>query len=119
MLRALRRKRPELLENGLIHQDNAPAHTSSASKETLGSIGLEPISHAPYSPDLAPLDFAVFPKLKAELEGEKFESPDELQKAVQKILVAMTRNGCQDIYAQWVKRHEKCIAANGRYFEKD
>jgi hypothetical protein len=31
------------------------------------------VSHPPYSPDLAPCDFALFPKLKMKLKGRRFE----------------------------------------------
>jgi hypothetical protein len=32
------------------------------------------VPHLPYLPDLAPFDFALFPKLKIKLKAQRFES---------------------------------------------
>ena len=37
------------------------------------------IQHAPYSPDLAPFDFALFPQLKSDLHGKRFSDLGELR----------------------------------------
>ena len=42
--------------------------------------------HFEYFTDLSPLDFAIFPTFKDELEGLKFENPDDHQKAVEKTI---------------------------------
>jgi hypothetical protein len=58
-------KRPELWHNHswLLHHDNAPAHASLKTTESVTNKSMLIIPHAPYSPDLAPCDFALFPKL--------------------------------------------------------
>jgi histone-lysine N-methyltransferase SETMAR len=38
--------------------------------------------HTPYSPDLSPPDYFVFPKLKMKLKGLHFEDVAEIQEAV-------------------------------------
>ena len=47
----------------LLH-DNAPAHTSSVVIDYLETKKVTVLPHPPYSPDLAPADFFLFPKLK-------------------------------------------------------
>jgi hypothetical protein len=37
------------------------------------------IPHPPYSPDLAPCDFALFPKLKMKMKGWRFETVSNIQ----------------------------------------
>jgi hypothetical protein len=37
------------------------------------------VPHPPYSPDLAPCDFALFPKLKMKLKGQCFETVSDIQ----------------------------------------
>jgi hypothetical protein len=37
------------------------------------------IPHPPYSPDLAPCDFAFFPRLKIKLKGRRFETVSDIK----------------------------------------
>ena len=62
----------------LFHHDNAPAHTSVVPTAKLVELGYELPPHPPYSPDLAPCDFFLFPNLKKSLAGQKFESNEEV-----------------------------------------
>jgi hypothetical protein len=74
VLRSLRenvkRERPELWHNHnwLFHHD-VPAHTSLKITEFVTN-NMVIIPHPPYSPDLAPCDLTLFPKLK----GQCFET---------------------------------------------
>ncbi|KFD62063.1 hypothetical protein M514_25782 [Trichuris suis] len=80
---ALARKRRAKLHLGvLFHHDNAPAHSSWTVKTVLREFRWEVIPHPPYSPDLAPSDFFLFPKLKKHLKGTLFESMDDAKCAV-------------------------------------
>ena len=60
---ALREKRPEYQKRQhkviLLH-DNAPSHTAKPVKETIEAFSWEILSHAAYSPDLAPSDYYLF-----------------------------------------------------------
>ena len=47
----------------------APVHTAASVKNWLAARGVQMVDHAPYSPDLAPADFFLFPKMKEELAG--------------------------------------------------
>ena len=38
--------------------------------------------HPPYSPDLAPSDFFLFPKIKKHLAGKRFANDEDLKDAV-------------------------------------
>ena len=44
--------------------DNAPAHRAFATKKKLAYLGYQCLDHPPYSPDLAPSDYRLFPGLK-------------------------------------------------------
>jgi len=59
-------------------QDNASIHTSNTSTGTLDQCGFQVLQHPPYSPDLAPSDFALFSYLKKQLRGHQFTSVDDL-----------------------------------------
>jgi len=46
-------------------------------------------AHPPYSPDLAPNDFFLFPKLERELKGTRFESLEAVKRAMMNALKAI------------------------------
>ena len=66
-----RRKRPALFKSGQwhFHQDNAPVHNSILVTDYLSKMGIKTVPQPPSSPDLAPCDFSLFPKLKEKLRG--------------------------------------------------
>ena len=68
---AVRRKRPEVWTNNtwMLHHDNAPAHASLLIREFLMKHETTVVPQLPYSPDLAPADFFLFPQLKSSLKG--------------------------------------------------
>jgi len=67
----VRHKRPEMWKNRnwLLHHDNAPAHTSLIVGKFLTKNNVTTVPHPAYSPDLAPCDFYMFPKIKLRLKG--------------------------------------------------
>jgi transposase len=70
------------------------------------------VPHPPYSPDLAPADFFLFPKLKTTLKGRRFQTSEEIQENALRELRAIT-----EAFQQCKKRWERCIASRGEYFE--
>ena len=69
--------------------DNAPAHTSAIVTVFLKKEKVTVLPHLPYSPDLAPCDFFLFPKLKAFLAGRKYQSRQALGSAIHQYLITM------------------------------
>lgn len=61
----------------ILHQDNAPAHNALSMKRYLAARSTPVLEHAPYSPDLAPCDFYLFPKIKSALKGTRFDGRGE------------------------------------------
>ena len=60
-----RRKRPALFKSGQwhFHQDNSPVNKSILVTDYFTKMGIKTVRHPPHSPDLAPCDFWLFPKL--------------------------------------------------------
>ena len=50
-------------------------------------MGIKTVPHRLYSPDLAPCDFWLFPKLK----GCRYETIEEMKEAVMKVIVTLTQ----------------------------
>jgi hypothetical protein len=70
---ALHRKRPELWPNDwILHHDNAPADKELSITQFLAQKSNTEQNYGPYSPDLAPNDFWLFPKIKSALKDEYF-----------------------------------------------
>ena len=59
-------KRPALFKSGQwhFHKDNAPVHNSILVTDYLTNMGIKTVPLPPSSPDFAPCDFWLFPKLK-------------------------------------------------------
>ena len=45
----------------ILHDDNHPSHTSFATRQKFLRLGWEVMLHRPYSPDLSPSDYYLFP----------------------------------------------------------
>jgi histone-lysine N-methyltransferase SETMAR len=111
----VRKKTAELWpDKWSLHHDNAPAHDALRVHEFLTMKSITKIVHRFYSPDLAPCDFWLFPKLKNSLKGQRFPDSSDIQRNV-----AMFLRDFQYCFRQWHHRLTKCIASRGEYFEGD
>ena len=77
-------------------------------------MGIKTVPHPPYSPDLAPCDFCLFPKLR----GCRYETIEELKEAVTKVIDTLTQEDFHGAFLNLLEWY-KCIAAGGDYFEGD
>ena len=113
------KKRAPLLPTMLFHHDNAPSHQASTTQETIDKGSIEVQCHPPYSPDLAPCDFFLFPTLKKILRGRQFDHVADLQRAVQSAIASLGTSTYKNCFYSWVKRCKRCISFKGEYFEKE
>jgi len=67
----------------LFLHDNAAAHRAFATPKKLAYLGFQCLDHPPYSSDLAPSDYHLFPALKNQLKGHHFSSNVEVTAAVE------------------------------------
>ena len=77
------------------------------------------VPQSPYSPDLAPADFFLFPKLKSSLKGRRFQMVEEIEENSTQDFHAIPQNTFQDALQNWKKRWEWCIKSGREYFEGD
>jgi hypothetical protein len=103
-------RRPELWPDAwILHHDNAPAHNALTVREFLAKKSIMKLDH---SPDLAPCDFWLFPKLKTALKGHRFSD-------IQGLVKSIPEEEFQKYFEQWKQRLSKCIGAQGDYFGGD
>ncbi|GFY08975.1 protein GVQW3 [Trichonephila clavipes] len=116
---AIRRKRPQLWESGdwLLHHDNAPAHTSNLVQQYLSKHSIAQLRQPPYSPDIAPCDFWLFPRLKMPLKGHRFDNKQTVETNATNALKVISKTDFQECFNKWKHRYEQLVQSNGDYFE--
>ena len=77
-------------------------------------MGIKTVHQPPYSPELAPCDFWLFPKLR----GRRYERIEEMKEAVTKVIDTLTQEDFHGSFQKLFERY-KCIASGGDYFEGD
>ena len=90
------KKRPSKGWSGvhLLH-DNASSHKCEVVKSFLAPEKVKVLNHPPYSPDLSPCDFFLFPRLKKMLSGNKYMSRSSLGSAIYQCFQQIPK---EDIY---------------------
>jgi len=83
----VRRKRSELWpDKWILHHDNTPAHDALRVREFLAKNSITKMDQPPNSPDLAPCNFWLFPKLKNTLKRRRFDDLSDIQCNVKMLL---------------------------------
>ena len=77
------------------------------------------LEQPPYSLDLAPCDFFLFPTVKNTIKGTRFSSTNAIKKAVTKELRGIPQESFQKNIDAWKSRIEKCNELKGDYFEEN
>jgi len=99
---SVRRRRPDMWKNAswILHHDKAPAHKALSVKRCLAKNKIPVMEHPPYSPDLAPCDFFLFPKIKSALKGTRFVSVDAVKAKATQLLNSITQDDLQHSFQQ-------------------
>jgi hypothetical protein len=77
------------------------------------------VPHPPFSPDLAPCDFALFPKLKMKLKEQHYETVSDIQRQSQAVLNNIKENDFHGAFEAWKERLTHCVRSQGEYFGGD
>ena len=101
--------------NRHFYQDNTPVHISILVTDYLAKIGIKTVPQPPYSPDVAPCDFWLFPKLRR----CRYETIEEMKEAVTKVIDTLPQEDFHGAFQKLLERYNKCIVAGGDYFEGD
>ena len=115
----LQEKRPRLAHKKvLFHHDNAPAHSSGVVAAKLMELRFQLVPHPPYSPDLAPSDYYLFPNMKKWLAGRRFYSNEEVIAETNAYFEELDQSYYSEGINKLEQRWTKCISLNGDYVEK-
>ena len=100
-----------------LHRDDTPDHTALSIgqffERNIAILEYPP----PYSPDLAPCDFFLFPKIKSILKRTHFSDIDSIRMAATTELKKIPENAFQECIESWKRRMHKCFKVEENYFE--
>jgi len=94
-----------------------PAHTSHPVQQFLAKHGTVQLQQSPYSADLAPRVFFLFPRLKKVLKGHRFETTEDMKQNSANTLSDILKEEFAKCFQQWQKRWAKCVTAEGNCVE--
>ena len=73
---------------------------------------IKTVPQPPHSPDLAPCDFWLFPKLS-------YETIEKMKVALTKVIDTLLQEEFHGAFQKLLEWYNKCNAAGGDYFEGD
>jgi hypothetical protein len=100
----------------LLH-DNAPAHNAASVCQFLTQNNVTNFYYHPYSPDLYPPEYFLFPKLKIKLKGLHFVDVAEILEAVTDELKKFQKEEFSAAFQKLYDHAKACIYANVAHFE--
>jgi len=98
----VREKRRELWKTSswLLHHDNGSAPNALEIREFLAN-NIAVLEQPPYSPDLSPWNFFLFPKLKKVIKETRFQDSEAIKTAVTRELRAIPEESLQKCVEAW------------------
>ena len=101
--KGIRQNSTELWKNKLwiLNHYNAPAHISMLVREFLAKNKTLIMLQPPYSPELAPADFFLFPKLKTPMKENRLATIEEIKEKSKHELLAIPKSSRQKCFEDW------------------
>ena len=72
-------------------------------------MGIKTVPHPPYSPDVGPYDFCLFPQLKENLRACRYETTEEMKKAVTKVIDTLTQEDFHVAFKKLLERYKRTL----------
>jgi len=119
LLWRIHRVQPELHRTGqwMLLPDNAPAHCAIRVHQFLAQRGVPVLDHPLYSPDLAPADFFLIPRLKSIMKGAHFADVAAIQERVTAVLHSIPKETFADSFQKLYEHCQQCVVKDCDYFE--
>ena len=117
--RKIHKNWPDLLGNGpLILHDSAHPHLGKIVTDLPSKYKWKVLLHAPYSPDMSPLGFDLFHKLKEPMFWHRFPSLEKVSAAVTRAIGGLNKSGTLNGIANLQKYWDAVIQKQGDYIER-
>jgi len=82
-----------------------------ARKQFLDNKNFTVLEHPPYSPDLTPCNFYLFPKIKSVLKGIHFVSVESVKAKTAEVLNILTERELRNHFEHW----QLCVNSEGAF----
>ena len=123
-LQAWCKRRPKMRARGLLlHHDNASADTAAVTLDFLDANDVQLVTHPPYSSDLAPCDWFLFPSVEWQPKGKQFQNAKDARAFIKDIILDIPQSTWPGAIDSWFERMVKCVETEGGrglgwFFEK-
>ena len=112
------KRRPRTGVRGLLlHHGNACAHTAAVTLDFLAASDVQLVTHPPYSPDLIPCDWFLFPSVKLQLKGKQCQNAEDARAFFEGVSLDISQSTWSDVIDKWFERMVKCVQAEGGWGE--
>lgn len=107
-------------KNWIFQQDSAPAHKAKTTQHWLAKNVPNFIATQDWpsgSPDLNPLDYALWQKLEAIACSKRHKNIETLKKSIKIAVKKISLDTIRAAIDEWPDRLRRCVAASGSHFE--
>jgi transposase len=112
LFQRIRRVSPQFQERGsrLLLHDNARPNTAVSVGQVLEKQGIpELFTTPPYSSELSPSDYFIFPKIKSSVKGRRFRDTEDIKRNVTKELLALHADEFENCFQQIYERAQNYV----------
>ena len=102
----------------LLHHDNASAHTTAVTMDFLAADDVKLVIQPPYSPELAPCGWVLFPFVKTQLRERKFQNAEDARAFSEGVILDIPQSAWSAVIDSWFERMVKRVQADGGFLRK-
>ena len=106
-----------LVRKGPVHDSARPQATQPVLQK-FNELGLEVLSHLPYSPDLSPTDCQLLEHLDNILHGKHFHNQQDSENAFQEFIKFRSTEFYTTGINKFISCGQKCVDCNASYFDE-
>jgi histone-lysine N-methyltransferase SETMAR len=107
-----------LAKDVILLHDNARPHTVARANALIKLFNWEIFDHSPHSPDLMPIDYHLFTKMKVWLATQRFHTNEEPMDGVNNWLRNSAAPFFDEGLQKLVSRYNKCLNVDGNFVQK-
>jgi transposase len=118
MVQKIQGRRGMLTKGIILLHENAWPHTVARTNALIKFFNWKIFYHPSYSPDLVPIDYHLFTKMKVWLDTQCFHTNEELMVGVKNWLHNLAAPFFDEELQKLVSQYDKCLNVDGNSVEK-